>query len=58
MSAYVVIWSAKVGEITGNNVTDFDSEEEAKEYAEHLLRLKRKYTVMVCKVVSYHLEER
>jgi len=56
MISHVVIWSAAAG-IAGNNVTDFDSEADAKEFAEHLLRVNNKYSVMVCKVVSYHISE-
>ena len=54
MSSYVVVWSIKA-DVPGNNVTDFDSEADAKEFAEHLLKVNPKYSVMVCKVVSYHI---
>ena len=56
MSSYVVVWSI-TADVPGNNVTDFDSEDDAKEFAEHLLRVNNKYSVMVCKVVSYHISE-
>jgi len=56
MISHVVIWSAAAG-IAGNNVTEFESEADAREFAEHLLRVNNKYSVMVCKVVSYHISE-
>jgi len=56
MSSYVVVWSI-TADVPGNNVTDFDSEADANEFAEHLLRVNNKYSVMVCKVVSYHISE-
>jgi len=60
MISHVVIWSAKaaigkIGLSTGNNVTEFDSEADAREFANHLLKVNDKYSVMVCKVVSYHI---
>ena len=54
---FLVIWTAQVGTIAGNNVTSFDTEEDAKEFGEHLLKLNKRYSVTVCKVISYHVEE-
>ncbi len=52
--SHVVIFAAKAG-VSDNNVMAFESEDDAREFAEHLISVNKKYLVMVCQVISYHV---